>query len=111
MWRRQAEAVAANMLGAGAPYVPQPWFWSDQYDVKLQIAGLNTGFDRVVVRDAGTARSHWYYAGDRLLAIDALNDPRGYMVGKRLIEAGRSPAPDAVADAAQDIKTLLQGQG
>jgi len=103
----QAEAVAANMLGAGAPYVPQPWFWSDQYDVKLQIAGLNTGFDRVVVRDAGTARSHWYYAGDRLLAIDALNDPRGYMVGKRLIEAGRSPDPALVADPATDLKALL----
>ena len=103
----QAEAVAANMLGAGAEYVPQPWFWSDQYDVKLQIAGLNTGYDRVVVRDTGTARSHWYFAGDRLLAIDALNDPRGYMVGKRLIDAGRSPAPEAVADPATDLKALL----
>ncbi len=107
----QAEAVAQNILGAGQDYVPQPWFWSDQYDVKLQIAGLNTGYDRVVIRDVGAARSHWYFAGDRLLAVDAMNDPRGYMVGKRLIEAGRSPAPDAVADAAQDIKTLLQGQG
>lgn len=65
----------------------------------------------MVIRDVGAARSHWYFAGDRLLAVDAMNDPRGYMVGKRLIEAGRSPAPDAVADAAQDIKTLLQGQG
>lgn len=103
----QAEAVAANMLGADTAYVPKPWFWSDQYDVKLQIAGLNTGYDRVVVRDGGAARSHWYYAGDRLLAIDALNDPRAYMVGKRLIEAGRSPDPVAVADPATDLKTLL----
>jgi len=104
----QAEAVAMNILGAGREYVPQPWFWSDQYDVKLQIAGLNTGYDRVVVRDGGAARSHWYYAGATLLAVDAMNDPRAYMVGKRLIEMGKSPAPDVVADAGQDLKPLLK---
>jgi 3-phenylpropionate/trans-cinnamate dioxygenase ferredoxin reductase subunit len=104
----QAEAVARNLMGAGAAYVPKPWFWSDQYDVKLQIAGLNTGYDRVVVRDGGAARSHWYYKGDTLLAVDAMNDPRGYMVGKRLIEAGKSPDPALVGDAAVDIKDLLK---
>ena len=105
----QAEIVAQNILGAGLPYQPQPWFWSDQYDVKLQIAGLNTGYDRVVVRDGGAARSHWYYAGDRLMAVDAMNDPRGYMIGKRMIAAGVSPDPAVVADPAQDLKSLLQG--
>lgn len=105
----QAETVAQNILGAGLPYQPEPWFWSDQYDVKLQIAGLNTGYDRVVVRNAGAARSHWYYAGDRLLAVDAMNDPRGYMIGKRLIAAGVSPDPAVVADPGQDLKALLQG--
>jgi len=105
----QAEAVAKNILGAGEDYVPQPWFWSDQYDVKLQIAGLNTSYDRVVIRDGGAARSHWYYAGETLLAVDAMNDPRGYMIGKRLIEAGRSPAPEMVGDPAADLKPLLKG--
>ncbi len=105
----QAETVAQNILGAGVDYLPQPWFWSDQYDVKLQIAGLNTGYDRVVVRDGGAARSHWYYAGPRLLAVDAMNDPRGYMIGKRLIAVGISPDPSVVADAGQDLKPLLQG--
>ncbi|MCT4683344.1 MAG: NAD(P)/FAD-dependent oxidoreductase [Roseicyclus sp.] len=105
----QAEAVAKNILGAGAEYVPQPWFWSDQYDVKLQIAGLNTGYDRVVIRDGGAARSHWYYKGATLLAVDAMNDPRGYMIGKRLIEAGKSPAPEMVGDAEADLKPLLKG--
>lgn len=104
----QAEAVAANMLGAGTPYVPKPWFWSDQYDVKLQIAGLNTGYDKVVVRQVGSARSHWYYAGDTLLAIDAMNDPRAYMVGKRLIEAGKSPDAAIVGDPNTDLKALLK---
>jgi 3-phenylpropionate/trans-cinnamate dioxygenase ferredoxin reductase subunit len=100
------EAVARNLLGAGVPYVARPWFWSDQYDVKLQIAGLNAGFDRVVVREDG-GRSHWYYAGARLLAVDAMNEPRAYMVGKRLIEAGRSPEPEAVADPAVPLKALM----
>jgi 3-phenylpropionate/trans-cinnamate dioxygenase ferredoxin reductase subunit len=105
----QAEAVAKNILGAGEDYVPHPWFWSDQYDVKLQIAGLNIGYDRVVVRDGGAVRSHWYYKGDTLLAVDAMNDPRGYMIGKRLIEAGKSPAPDLVGDPEADLKPLLKG--
>lgn len=102
-----AECVAANMLGAGKPYAPKPWFWSDQYDVKLQIAGLNTGYTRVVVRDGGAARSHWYYAGDRLLAVDAMNDPRAFMIARRLIEAGRSADPALVADPASDLKSLI----
>jgi len=99
----QAEAVAANVLGAGVPYDPKPWFWSDQYDLKLQIAGLNLGYTSVIVRPG----SHWYYAGERLLAVDALGDARAYMVAKRLIEAGRSPDPARVADPATELKSLL----
>ena len=104
----QAECVATNIAGTAQDYVARPWFWSDQYDVKLQIAGLNTGYDRVVVRDSGTARSFWYYAGDRLLAVDAANDPRGYMIGKRLIEAGKTADPAVVADPDGDLKALLR---
>ncbi|MBN8185517.1 NAD(P)/FAD-dependent oxidoreductase [Salipiger thiooxidans] len=104
----QAEAVADNIMGAGRAYEAKPWFWSDQYDIKLQIAGLNTGYDRVVVRRSGEAVSHWYYAGGTLLALDAMNDPRAYMVGKRLIEAGKSADPEAVADPATELKTLLK---
>ncbi|WP_095587317.1 NAD(P)/FAD-dependent oxidoreductase [Actibacterium ureilyticum] len=106
----QAECVAGNMLGAGKEYVPQPWFWSDQYDVKLQIAGLNSGYDKVVVRpgDKPGSQSVWYFAGDRLLAVDAMNDPRAYMVGKRLIDAGKTASPDAVADTAIELKALMK---
>jgi 3-phenylpropionate/trans-cinnamate dioxygenase ferredoxin reductase component len=104
----QAECVAENILGAGKDYVAKPWFWSDQYDVKLQIAGLNTGYDHVVSRRGPDSASFWYYRGDRLLAVDAMNDPRGYMVGKRLIEAGKSPDPKMVSDPETDLKSLLK---
>ena len=102
-----ADCVADNIMGKGQEYVPKPWFWSDQYDVKLQIAGLGTGHDRIVTRGAGAAVSFWYYAGDRLLAVDAMNDPRAYMVGKRLIEAGKTADPARVADLGTDLKALL----
>ncbi|WP_128513893.1 NAD(P)/FAD-dependent oxidoreductase [Tabrizicola thermarum] len=104
----QAEAVAANILGAGQPYHAKPWFWSDQFDLKLQIAGLNTGYDRIVTRKGeGAAVSFWYYRGAELLAVDAMNDSRAYMVGKRLIETGKSPAPDVIAGTG-DLKALLK---
>jgi 3-phenylpropionate/trans-cinnamate dioxygenase ferredoxin reductase subunit len=105
----QAETVAANMLGAEMPYDPVPWFWSDQYDLKLQIAGLSTGYDRVVRRETDGAVSHWYFAGDKFLAVDAINAPRDYMVGKRLLEAGKSVDAAAVADPKTNLKALLAG--
>jgi 3-phenylpropionate/trans-cinnamate dioxygenase ferredoxin reductase subunit len=105
----QAETVAENMLGADKPYEASPWFWSDQYDTKLQIAGLNTGYDRIVTRNSdGDAISFWYYLGSTLLAVDAMNDSRAYMIGKRLIEAGRSPDPKQIADPTSDLKALLK---
>lgn len=102
------ELVAENMLGAGRKYVAKPWFWSDQYDVKLQIAGLGTGYTEIVERRGDAAVSFWYYAGDRLLAIDAMNDPRAYMIAKRLIEAGKSADKALVADPGADLKPLLK---
>lgn len=103
----QAEVTATAMLGGTAEYAAKPWFWSDQYDVKLQIAGLNTGYDNIVSRKSGGASSFWYYKGDDLLAVDAMNDPRAYMVAKRLIEAGRTANKEAVANADVELKTLL----
>ena len=104
----QAETAAENMLGAGKPYEAKPWFWSDQYDVKLQIAGLSNGYDRIVTRRAGVAVSCWYYAGGKLLAIDAMNDARAYMIGKRLIEMGKSRDPEVIADPTADLRMLLK---
>ena len=104
----QAEVVAQNLLGRDVTYTPKPWFWSDQYDVKLQIAGLNHGWTDLHVRDADGARSHWYYRDGALIAIDSLSDTRAYMVGKRLIEAGKTPDPAAITDPATDLKALLR---
>jgi len=103
-----AEAVADNILGANQPYVAKPWFWSDQFECKLQIAGLNTGYDRIVTRGPdGPAVSFWYFHGDTLLSVDAMNDSRAYMVGKRLIETGRTADPAALADGRVNLKSLL----
>jgi 3-phenylpropionate/trans-cinnamate dioxygenase ferredoxin reductase subunit len=104
----QAEVAAQHIAGHEVAYTPRPWFWSDQYDCKLQIAGLNIGYDDVHVRMGDDGQSHWYYAGDTLLAVDAMNDPRNYMIGKRLIEAGKSPTPTQITDPNTDMKALLK---
>lgn len=104
----QAESVATTIVCGDRAYDAKPWFWSDQFDVKLQIAGLSTGHEKVVVRTGrGAAISFWYYRGTQLIAVDAINDPRSYMVAKRLIDAGRSPDPELVSDLATDLKSLL----
>ena len=104
----QGDAVAAVIAGSGEPYVPEPWFWSDQYDVKLQIAGYNGGYDHTVVRQGARegAASVWYFRGDRLLAVDAVNDARAYVCAKKLLAAGSNPSPDVIADPATDLKAL-----
>lgn len=101
------ELVAANIMGAGRDYAPKAWFWSDQYDSKLQIAGLGDGHDQVVVRQ-GDGVSHWYFRAGQLIAVDALDDPRAYMVGKRLIDAGRNADPQQLADPEVDLKALMR---
>jgi 3-phenylpropionate/trans-cinnamate dioxygenase ferredoxin reductase component len=106
----QGEAAARNIAGERCEYRPVPWFWSDQYDAKLQIAGLHMGYDRTVSRPGSHAggQSVWYFAGDHFVAVDALNDPRAYMTGKRLLEQGANPTPAQVADPAFDLRSLMQ---
>lgn len=106
----QAENIAQNIMGAQTPYVAKAWFWSDQFDIKLQIAGLNIGYDSVIERPSDTdgSKSLWYYKDDQLLAVDAMNDPKAFMIGKRLIEAGKSPAKELIADPETDLKALLK---
>jgi 3-phenylpropionate/trans-cinnamate dioxygenase ferredoxin reductase subunit len=104
----QAECVAADMVGRPVDYDPTPWFWSDQYDRKLQIAGMNAGYDRVVARRANErAQSFWYFRRGTFCAVDAIDDPRAYLVGKQLLQAGHSPDPASVSDPQFDLKSLL----
>jgi 3-phenylpropionate/trans-cinnamate dioxygenase ferredoxin reductase subunit len=83
----QAKAAAGSMLGAPQPYDPVPWFWSDQYDLKLQMAGLSDGYDDVaIVGDVAAKRfSVEYQRAGRLVAVDAVNDARAHMLSRRRI--------------------------
>ncbi|MFL6947339.1 MAG: oxidoreductase C-terminal domain-containing protein, partial [Xanthobacteraceae bacterium] len=95
----QAKAAAACILGKPQPYDPVPWFWSDQYDLKLQIAGLTDGYDAMeTVGDPASGKfAVEYRRGGRLIAVDAVNDARAHMMSRRRIAEETA----AVAEAAQ----------
>ncbi|MCC2609116.1 NAD(P)/FAD-dependent oxidoreductase [Neorhizobium petrolearium] len=105
----QAEAAAAIMAGGNAPYDAKPWFWSDQYDVKLQIAGFNMGYDETFVRPGARegSLSVWYFREGKFIAVDAINDAKAYVTGKKMLEAGIEPNRAVLADPAADLKQLL----
>jgi 3-phenylpropionate/trans-cinnamate dioxygenase ferredoxin reductase subunit len=105
----QAEHAAAAMLGADADYDPVPWFWSDQYDVKLQIAGLNRGYTDCVLRPGKREHSAsvWYYRDDALIAVDAMNDALSYGIGKKVLEARCTIPKAVVGDPSSDLKGWL----
>lgn len=105
----QGEAAAANMLGQVTEYRAKPWFWSDQYDVKLQIAGLNRGYDATVVRPGKRdgSQSVWYFRGERLIAVDAMNDAASFALSRRMIEAGKSLPKAVAADPAANLKEWM----
>lgn len=108
----QGDLVARCLAGEDIRYTALPWFWSDQYDCKLQIVGLNQGHNHSVLRPGASAssRSIWYYRDDELLAIDALNEPKSYAFGRKIIEAGINPSPQQVADPSTDLKALALGR-
>ncbi len=105
----QAKVAAASLLDDDQPYDTVPWFWSDQYDVKLQIAGLSQDHDQVVLRGEPVTNSFaaFYLREGNLLAVDAVNSPREFMLGKRLIMQRAAPAPEQLADPATDLVELL----
>ncbi len=91
----QAKIAAQAMLGETPAYDPVPWFWSDQYDIKLQIAGLSDGYDRTSVEPApGNGFSVSYYKDDRLIAVDAVNAPRAHMMSRKALADGALPAKE-----------------
>ena len=104
----QAKTAASNMCGRPARHAHVPWFWSDQYDVKLQIAGLSQGYDQAIVRgnpDTGSF-ALYYLASGELLAVDAVNSPRDFMTGRKWIAERKHPDAAGLADTSIDLKTL-----
>ena len=106
----QSKVAAVSLLGEDQPYDTVPWFWSDQYNLKLQIAGLSQHHDQVVLRgDPDTKGFAAFYLGDgNLLAMDAVNSPKEFMLGKRLIMQHAAPAPERLADPDADLAGLLK---
>lgn len=102
-----ADVVARSITEKEVEYTAIPWFWSDQYGTKLQIAGLNMGYTRVAVRQSHPGSlSVWYFAGERLIAVDAINDPRAFMMAKRLIGTDRTPAWEAIQNPSIELSAL-----
>ncbi len=103
----QGQTVALNIIGNKTTFKAKPWFWTEQFDQKLQIAGLCNGFTEIIERKVKDKVSFWYFKKEVLVAVDALNDPHSYMIGKRLIEENKSPKKEIVRDKNSDIKDTL----
>lgn len=104
----QAKVVASNLCGGDLVYDQVPWFWSDQYDVKLQIVGLSAGYDQTVARGNPADRSFScvYLRDGRMIAIDSVNAPKDFMQAKALIASGARPDPERLADPETPLKSL-----
>jgi 3-phenylpropionate/trans-cinnamate dioxygenase ferredoxin reductase subunit len=105
----QATIAAATLLGKPSQTRTVPWFWSNQGDLRLQIAGLAAGYDHVVVRGEPDSErfSVLYYRAGELLAVDAVNNPVDYMVVRKALSQGVAIPADHAADVATPLKTLL----
>ncbi|MDO6761308.1 FAD-dependent oxidoreductase [Tamlana sp. 2_MG-2023] len=103
----QAKTAAQAICGdISIIYDSIPWFWSDQFDVKLQMVGLNTGFTDIIIRQEATENSFsaWYFKDDTLLAVDAVNYAKAYMLGTRFIKSGQALDKAKIADASIPFK-------
>ena len=103
-----ATCVAKDICGNGQPYHALPWFWSNQYDLKLQTAGLSVGYDQTVLRGDPASRSFsvCYLRGGQLVALDCVNMMKDYVQGRKLVELGLSPDPAQLANAEVPLKEL-----
>jgi len=104
----QAKTAAANACGEDLRYSQVPWFWSDQYDLHLQIAGLSDGYDEIVMRGNMEDRSFacLYLKEDRLIAVDAINAARDFVQAKPLIASATKPDREKLADPSTMLKDL-----
>lgn len=105
----QAKIAAAAITGKEVNYDAIPWFWSDQYDIKLQMVGLSTGYDKTVVRkepDDPKKCSVWYFKDDTLLAVDAINNAKAYVYGTKFLKSGEKIDKNKLADASVELKAV-----
>lgn len=104
----QAQSAAAAIAGRREPYRALPWFWTDQFDIKLQMAGISHGYDQIVSRGSAESRklSIFYFRNGRLSAIDSINRPLDHMIGRKLIAAGTPVTPEQAADETVDLRKL-----
>ncbi|MFM5907873.1 MAG: NAD(P)/FAD-dependent oxidoreductase [Novosphingobium sp.] len=107
----QATCVAKAICGDEKPYHAFPWFWSNQYDLRLQTAGLSAGYDQTVLRGSVDERSFSvvYLRNGKVIALDCVNMVKDYVQGRKLVEAGVSPDLDRLADASVPLKDLMPG--
>ena len=103
----QGKTVALNIAGETTAFNVNPWFWTEQFDQKLQIAGLCNGYTDIIERKLRDKVSFWYYKNKILIAVDAFNDPHSYMIGKRLIEEKKSPEKEILSDINFEVKDAL----
>jgi len=108
----QGRSAAAALLGRERPFVAAPWFWSDQFDVKLQMVGLSHGYDQVVTRGDldKPAFSAFYFRAGRLIAVDSLSRVQDHMQAKRLLDAGLSCTPEQVGDPQFELQSLIKAK-
>jgi 3-phenylpropionate/trans-cinnamate dioxygenase ferredoxin reductase component len=104
----QAQCVAMTIAGRRTKYNSLPWFWTDQYEIKLQMAGISAGHDRVVTRGNAEARklSVFYFRNGKLIAVDSINRPVDHMIGRKLIASGAKLTPEECADESVDLKRI-----
>ena len=105
----QGKVVANHINGKPKPYNSLPWFWSDQFDLKLQIAGLSEGYDDIVIRgdiEASRSFAAFYFKGERLLAVDAVNSPREFMLARMSLSKGMSLDKRLLADPEINLKLI-----
>lgn len=105
----QSRVAAANMAGKAKTYASVPWFWSDQYELKLKMVGLAEGFERLVLRGdpATDSFSAFYLKGDKVLAADTVNRPQDFIAAKRLVAEGIAVTDAQLADDSRPLKELL----
>ncbi len=106
----QGKVAAAAMYGLSKAHKSLPWFWSDQYDLKLQIAGLSQGYDQLIIRgdkEAGRSFAAFYFQTGRLIAADCVNRPQEFMLSKRAIAEGLTLDVERLADDGVAVKELL----